>query len=253
MRIVILNDDGIYSDGIKALALKMKELGDVTVVAPRFHQSGAGHSITIEKKIKVEKIDFAEGIEGYAVHGLPRDCAELAINAIIKEPIDLLVSGINKGNNLSSNVPCSGTCGAACAGLDFGIPAIAVSLDFGKTYDWDYAAEATLKVAKWFVNQPFKHEFVISINVPNMDKENIKGYAVCGYGGIFKFEQNLEPEFDGQYYYYDVTSTNMYFDKIVESMDGDIYAMSQGYITLSPIHLDMVRYQSMNDLKKFLG
>ena len=252
MRILVVNDDGIRAEGIRALVNEMKKIGKVTVVAPAEHMSGAGHSLSISKILKAEKMAFDEDVEGYAVYGSPRDCAELGINAIISEPIDLIVSGINQGSNLSNNIPCSGTCGAACTGLDYDVPAIAVSLDFGDDYDYRYSAQIARKMAQWFVQQPFKHDFVLNINVPNRPEDQIKGYKICGWGGDYVYHQNLTPTFDGQYYYFDTTTSHFTFRNMVEDLSGDIKALHEGYITVSPITLDMVRYEKVDLLKAHL-
>ncbi len=254
MRILVCNDDGINSAGIHALVNKIKTLGEVIVSAPVRQMSGYGHSITVDQKVKVEKVEFEPGIPGFAVYGTPRDCAELGVKAFVgEEPVDLIITGINKGSNLVNNVPSSGTCGSACTGLDFGIPAIAISLDFGQEYDFDLAAAIALDVTKWFLQQPFNKDFMLSVNVPNCPKEEIRGYQVCDFGGTFYFHQNLEPDFDGQYYYYDTSSSAFSFPDLVEDLSGDVYALSHNYITLTPIDLDMVNKKGLEALKSASG
>ncbi|MBQ6654441.1 MAG: 5'/3'-nucleotidase SurE [Erysipelotrichaceae bacterium] len=253
MKILVVNDDGISSPGIKALANELSKIGEVTVSAPLQGMSGAGHGLSINKVLRVEKQQFAENITGYAVEGTPRDCAELGINAFMKDGVDLLVTGINQGSNLSNNIPCSGTCGAACTGLDYGVPAIAVSLDFGDEYDYRYSAEIAREMAEWFIVQPFNHKFVLNVNVPNRPREEIKGYHICGHGGNYIFHQDLTPRYDGRYYYYDTSSSEFSFVNLVENLDGDIYALHQGYITLSPIRLDMISYDDFPLIQKDLN
>ena len=242
MKILVVNDDGIDSPGIRALVNELKKIGEVTVSAPLQGMSGAGHGLSINKVLRVEKRQFDEDVIGYAVEGTPRDCSELGINAFMKDSVDLLVTGINQGSNLSNNIPCSGTCGAACTGLDYGIPAIAVSMDFGDEYDYRYSAEVARNMAEWFIRQPFNRQFVLNVNVPNLPREEIKGYHICGHGGNYLYHQDLTPRYDGRYYYYDTSASEFSFVNLVENLEGDIYALHHGYITVSPIRLDMVSY-----------
>jgi len=253
MRILVCNDDGVDFPGLKALVNVMKELGEVVVAGPKFHMSGAGSSVSIQKKITVEKFQFDPDVVGYAVYGTPRDCAELGIKALAGGPVDLIITGINEGCNMANNVPSSGTCGAALTGLDFGIPSIATSLDFGDKYDYSVAAKYIQKIAKWFVAQPFCRDFTLSINVPNRPEEEIKGIVVSDNGGIFDFKQDLTPTFDGTYYYYDVSSYEFAYKNKVENLDGDIYALEQGYVVLTPIDLDMVNKKGIQVMKASLN
>ncbi len=250
MRILVSNDDGIYADGLKALVKELKKIGEVIVIAPAEHQSGAGHSITFNGIVKVEKIAYDEGITGYKVFGKPRDCVEIGLGAIVKD-VDLVVSGINEGCNLSSDCVSSGTCGAACAAMPFKIPAIAVSLGFGENYDYQSAAEVTKNIAQWFIRQPFNKDFVLSINVPNVkNKEEFKGITVAGFGGYPSYHTDLTPEFDGQYYCYNTRSTDVTFNYTDASLNGDLYAINHNYITLTPLSVNMVKEDSLPLLKE---
>ncbi|MDD6640838.1 MAG: 5'/3'-nucleotidase SurE [Erysipelotrichaceae bacterium] len=249
MKILVSNDDGIYADGIKALVNEMKKLGEVVVSAPATHQSGAGHSITFNQIVKVEKIDFDSDVVGYKVFGKPKDCVELALSVLTSD-IDLVITGINEGYNLASDCSASGTCGAACAALPYNIPSIAVSLGFGDHYDYSYAAKVALEVAKWFIEQPFNKDFTLSINVPNIDPKDIKGITVAGFGGYPKYSQDLTGHFDGQYYYYNLRSTDVSFEYTVNNLEGDLYAIDHNYITLTPLSLNMVKQDSLPQLKQ---
>lgn len=250
MRILISNDDGIYAEGLKALVNEIKKIGEVVVIAPAEHQSGAGHSITFNGIVKVEKIAYDNEVVGYKVFGRPRDCVEIGLGDIV-DNIDLVISGINEGCNLSSDCVSSGTCGAACAAMPFHIPAIAVSLGFGKNYDYPFAAEVARNVAEWFIKQPFNKDFVLSINVPNVDDRNkINGYTVAGFGGYPEYHADLTPKFDGKYYYYNTRSTDVTFHYTDESINGDLYAIDHNYITLTPLSVNMVKEDSLPQLRE---
>lgn len=249
MRILVSNDDGIDAVGLKALVNSMKKLGEVVVVAPAEHQSGAGHSITFNGIVKVEKIQYDKDCTGYKVYGRPRDCVEIGLADIVNG-VDLVVSGINDGCNLSSDCACSGTCGAACGALPFSIPSIAFSLEFGNKLALDYCGEVALEIAQWFIHQSFNKDFVLNVNIPNTEQENINGITVAGFGGYPTYHNDLTPTFDGKYYYYNTRSTDVTFNYTDESINGDLYAIDHNYITLTPLSLNMVKEDSLPILRK---
>ncbi len=248
MRILVSNDDGINAEGIKALANAMKQLGEVVVCAPAEHKSGAGHSITCTGSIKVEKIMYDENTVGYKVFGTPKDCVELGCKAIV-DNVDLVITGINEGPNISSDVICSGTCGCASAALPYRIPSIAMSLAWGDHYDYSTAAKYAVKVAKWFMQQPFNKDFVLSVNVPNIPEEEIKGVTVCKFGGDSLYHQTEPPTFDGQYYYYSTKCDKITYENYIDNLEGDVYALNHGYVTLTPLDIDVVKHDSLDELK----
>lgn len=249
MRILVSNDDGINSEGIKALVNEMKKLGEVIVSAPAEGQSGAGHSITFNHYIKMEKVQFDQDVQGFKVFGRPRDCVELALCELVKD-VDLVVSGINEGCNLACDASASGTCGAACSALAYGVPSIAVSFGFGDSYDYSIPARKAREIAKWFIEQPFKNDFTLSINVPNVKEEEIKGIVTSGFGGYTKYKQDTKVEFDGQYYYYNLKTTEVSYNYSKQDLTGDLYALSQNYITLTPLSLNMVKEDSLKELSE---
>jgi len=253
MNIVVVNDDGINSEGLMELAFVLKQLGKVTVVAPNSQKSGAGHSITCHSLIKFEKIKYSEDIDGYVVYGTPRDCTDLARNYIFRnENIDLLVSGINYGCNVASDIICSGTCGAASTGINYGIPCIATSLDFGEDYDFKLAASIILKIVQWYLKNNFKDGSCLNINIPNLPKEEIKGIKVCGYGGNLVYNIDPKIEFDGQFYYLSNQIENI-INEGKPDFNNDYYTLREGYITLTPLDLDLVKYDYIDDMKKAIS
>ncbi|MBR5048843.1 MAG: hypothetical protein IKX74_04310, partial [Erysipelotrichaceae bacterium] len=109
------------------------------------------------------------------------------------------------------------------------------------------------EMAQWFISQPFNRKFVLNVNVPNRPREEIRGYHICGHGGNYLYHQDLTPRYDGRYYYYDTSASEFSFVNLVENLDGDIYALHQGYITLSPIRLDMISYDDFPLIRKDLN
>ena len=163
MRILVSNDDGINAPGIHSLARALKDIGDVTVVAPATQQTAKGHSLTIGHEIRVQKRFFEEGIPGYAVWGTPKDCIDLAVDALLDHRPDLIVTGINEGPNICNDCVSSGTLGGAIAGFINGIPSIATSLDVGKEYDYDKCSKIIREIALWFLQLPYNTEFALNV------------------------------------------------------------------------------------------
>jgi len=250
MNILIANDDGYTYPGIIELAKEISNIGNVTVVAPKHHQSGKGHSLTVDYEVEIEKVDFVNGIEAYSVDGLPSDCVAYALAGFIGKKFDLVLSGINNGANIGNDMVCSGTCGAACISMIFGIPAIAFSLDFGQHNDYCIAAKIARKVVEWFIKQNFNNEFVVNCNIPNCKIEEIKGYKVCKYGVLNNYFGNFKSrEENGKIY----VTPAIAVDRCIEQLDGleyDGYALAHNYVTLTPISLDLTKYNSIETLQK---
>ena len=183
MRILVSNDDGINAPGIHSLARALREIGEVTVVAPATQQTAKGHSLTIGHEIRVQKRCFEEGIPGFAVWGTPKDCIDLAVDALLDHRPDLIVTGINEGPNICNDCVSSGTLGGAIAGFINGIPSIATSLDVGEEFDYDKCSEIIRKIALWVMGLPYNKEFALNLNFPNI-KDDFKGIVIAESGGF---------------------------------------------------------------------
>ncbi len=238
-KILVTNDDGIFAPGIYALWEAMREIGEVTVVAPDTEKSAVGHAITITDPIRVQQINRKNGFVGFAVKGTPADCVKIAGRALMKSPPDIVVSGINSGANVGSNIIYSGTVSAATEGTILGIPSIAISLNSVKGGDMN----ASQKVAKTVVKKVLKNGLpkgvLLNVNVPNVPLDIIKGYRITKQGKIvFKdqFEKREDPH--GKFYYWMkgeiINDTNK---------DTDGYAIQNDFVSITPIH-----YQLTNEL-----
>ena len=250
MRILVTNDDGITAPGIRSLVNALKPLGDITVAAPAEQQTAKGNAMTYDRQLIVERYDFEEGIPAYKVYGTPRDCIYAALDAFMEEKPDLVVSGINEGANLSNCCVSSGTIGAATGAYEEGLVAIAISLDFGSEYPYDRFAPYLRDIAAWFVKQPFCHDFILSVNLPNPKDGIVKGVTVGDYGGrqVFLSKYVITDETDGR-----ITLTmqgsGVSFENVTEDLDHDMYALSQGYIVLTPLDDDVVKKDSLSQLR----
>ncbi|MBF8250934.1 MAG: 5'/3'-nucleotidase SurE [Deltaproteobacteria bacterium] len=168
-KILISNDDGIHSEGIKALAKAMKPLGEVYVVAPDRERSASSHSLTLYHPLRVEEV----AKNWYSVDGTPTDCVNLAINGILKMRPDLVVAGINKGPNMGDDITYSGTVSVAMEGTLLGVPSIALSVNAKKDFNFKPAADFANRLAKFVLENGLHKDTLLNVNVPNLDGDEI--------------------------------------------------------------------------------
>src|SRR5438552_6418962 len=173
MRILLTNDDGVYAPGMRAMRKELQKLGEVTVVAPAGEQSAVGHSITLlTPLITQEVVDENQQPMGWAIEGRPADCVKLALLELLKEPPDLIVSGLNAGSNAGINVLYSGTVAAAVEGAFFQCTSIAMSLQYTKPKPLDFplAADYARKVVEQIMRHPLSCGNLFNVNIPSLDK-----------------------------------------------------------------------------------
>ena len=191
MNILISNDDGINSAGIKSLAKAFSRLGNVYVVAPEGERSSNSHHLTCVGKVKIEKRDLENAAEAYALWGTPADCVYLGLDFLFKDRIDLMVSGINIGLNVSTDIVYSGTIAAAREAYIHRIPSVAVSIDYGKDVDFDTAGEYALMIAQKYLQDEKRNDYFLNINVPNLKMAEVKGIRVCKNMAVLHYDNNL--------------------------------------------------------------
>lgn len=248
--ILVTNDDGITAPGIKALVDVVKEFGNVVVVAPDSPQSGMGHAITVNSTLHIDKIsdDNSEIIE-YTTSGTPADCVKIAKHEIIKDTIDLCVSGINHGANSSINVIYSGTMSAAIeAGIE-GIPSIGFSLcDFSWKADFDQIKPFVRKIIKEVLAFGLPEGVVLNVNFPKLKKEDIKGIKICRQAKAKyseKFDKRQSP-FGKEYYW--LAGEFVCEDK---GEDTDEWALQNGYISVVPAQFDLTAHHAIQQLNNW--
>lgn len=250
MRILISNDDGIFSEGIYALAKHLSFIGEVIVVAPNTERSAVGHGITMHHPLRVDKIRFFDTtIEAYSVNGTPADCVKLAVEALLveKRP-DIVVSGINNGSNLGTDVIYSGTVSAAVEAAILDIPSIAISMADVNIKQYDDAAKfACTMVNKIFHYGPMK-DTIVNINYPTCSKEKIRGTKITTLG-IRKYTNAFEERKDprGNIYYWISGKVK----DLKQNKDSDILAVKDNYISITPIHFDLTHYNTIQEMKKW--
>lgn len=239
MNILVVNDDSINSYGIKLLAERAKRFGNVHVVAPHTEQSAIGHGITIHDPMKLHvQDDFMEGVKAWSLGGKPADCVKFALYGLNLD-IDVVLSGVNNGPNLGTDIIYSGTLAGASEAIILGLPAIAFSTDFSY-YDivedeLDCILEKLLKL------DILSTENVINVNFPSKEFNESQGIRITGQGHRpFLHEFELK---DGVYW------ARGTWDKINNGPTTDVYAFENGYISLTPIQINRTNYEYMKELE----
>ena len=248
--ILVTNDDGITAPGIRTLIKVMNSIGDVVVVAPDSPQSGMGHAITVNNTLFVNKEHIDNGPQTeYSTSGTPADCIKLAKHEILKRTPDLCVSGINHGSNASINVIYSGTMSAAIeAGIE-GIPAVGFSLcDYSWEADFEPLEHYVKTIALNILNHGLPQGVVLNVNFPKVANGSIKGIKVCrqakgNWEEVFDKRQNPQ----GQDYYW----LSGKFVNLDKGEDTDEWALSNGYVSLVPVHFDLTAHHTIQRLNSW--
>jgi len=243
-RILITNDDGIHSEGLWILKKYLSDFGDVFIVAPDRERSATGHAITLHRPLRMHRIKK----NAYAVDGTPTDCVILAHNLIFKnEKPDLVISGINKGGNLGDDITYSGTVCAALEGAMLGIPSFAISIVAKNNFNFKPAAEFARILSEKLLDYREDRHIVLNVNIPNVNKiDEVRGIKITRQGKR-KYEelviQNVDPR--GKKYYW--IGGNL--EPIKNQKGTDISAIAEGYISITPVSLDMTDYHRLTRLK----
>jgi 5'-nucleotidase len=252
MHILVTNDDGVFSPGLLALAQAMRALGQVTVLAPDRNWSASGHVKTIDRPLRVREVYLEDGSTAWSSDGAPSDCVSLAACGFLKEKVDLVVSGINPYANLGHDVTYSGTVTAAMEAAIWGIPAIAMSLDTPDSYqgkiDFKPAGEVAALVAESCIRNGLPAENLLNVNVPFLPIHKIKGIRITRMGlRVYhdKVEERSDPR--GRPYYWVIGDS----PTGIPERGTDFGALSEGYVSITPIQLDLTAYHLISDLNSW--
>jgi len=247
MTFLLTNDDGIYARGLGALHQELSKEAECLIVAPEVEQSAVGHAITISRPLMVRRAKKNGVFLGYAVTGTPADCVKIGIKELSEKPVDLVVSGINLGANVGINVIYSGTVSAATEGAIMGVPSLAISLDtHNRDADFSFAAKFARKMAQFILKYNPNRNIPLNVNIPAVTEEEIKGIAVAKQGKarlIESFEKRVDPR--DNIYYWLAGETRL---SEMEEADSDASVLSKEVISITPIHCDMTRYDTLQDL-----
>ena len=239
-RILVTNDDGIYSEGIRKLAVALRPLGDVIVVAPDREQSAASHALTLNRPLRLLQLQENEWI----VDGTPTDCINLAVLKLLKSSRpDIVVSGINFGPNLGDDVTYSGTISAAFEGALLNIPSIAFSALVGERFSFDRCAEFAYVLTKHMLAQPKDAGIILNVNFPLPEFRGVRvtrlGKRVYSEGVI----ERLDPR--GRKYYWIGGDPPTWHP----GEGTDFEAVQNGFVSITPLHLDLTHHESISRLK----
>lgn len=252
MHILVTNDDGITHPGLLALVASMKPLGEVSVLAPDRNWSASGHVKTIHRPLRVRPTTLPDGTPAFMSDGAPSDCVALAILGYIEKKIDLVISGINPSANIGDDVTYSGTVTAAMEAAIGGLPGIAVSLDSPITLqgerDFSAAAAFAARVAARVSKEGLPRNTLLNVNVPYLPLEQIKGVRVTRLGlRVYRDELVRRDDPQGHPYYWiggeAPTGT--------PEEGTDVGALNEGYVSVTPLHMDMTAYNLMPEVSEW--
>jgi 5'-nucleotidase len=247
--ILVTNDDSVNAKGIQSLVEIASKHGRVVVVAPDKPQSGMGHAITLNDPIRLTPVSVFGDIEAYASSGTPVDCVKLAIYEVLKRKPDLVLSGINHGENSSTNVLYSGTMSAAIEGAMEGLPSIGFSLsNFSPEADFKQYESFISKIINNALLNDFPKFTCLNVNIPNIPGSQIAGISVCSQAHAFwadRFDKR-EDQFGRPYYW--LTGE---FGEVNPREDSDLYALNHGYISIVPTHFDLTNYAVLDQIKNW--
>ncbi|MFQ5617062.1 MAG: 5'/3'-nucleotidase SurE [Anaerolineales bacterium] len=250
--ILVTNDDGVTAPGLLALAQEMRGLGKITVLAPDRNWSASGHVKTMHRPLRVREATLADGAPALASDGAPSDCVALALLGYLPEKVDLVVSGINPHANLGHDVTYSGTVTAAMEAVIGGIPGVAFSLDspdghVGKL-DYGPAARVARQVAEKVVQGGLPKSTLLNVNVPYLADDQLKGWAITRQGlRVYRDVLDRREDPRGRPYFWiggDVPTG-------VPENGTDVGALSKGYVSITPLQLDLTAYHAMERLKSW--
>jgi 5'-nucleotidase len=245
--ILVSNDDGISSRGIRILVELMTEMGEVIVVAPDSPQSGMGHAITVGNTLRLDKTDIFGSVPAYKCSGTPADCVKLAKHHLLKNgKPDLVVSGINHGSNTSISILYSGTMSAAIEGAIEGLPAVGFSLcDYSSEADFSHVGEFVQKIAAEILNKGLPRGVALNVNIPPKRNEKVKGMKVCRQARA-KWEEQFEVRRDptGRKYFW-MAGNFVNFDK---GEDNDEWAIANNYVSIVPCQYDLTAHHAISIL-----
>lgn len=252
MNILISNDDGIQAAGVRCLAAALAQLGghQVTVVCPDRERSATGHALTLHKPLRVDPVreGFPPEVQAWACSGTPSDCVKLGLDGLLDRPPDWVISGINQGANLGTDVLYSGTVSAAMEGLLEGIPSLAVSLASFTYQDFQPAAQVVLTLLEKLSLKPLEKPMLLNVNVPPLALAEIRGMVLARlawrkYTDLY--EKRVDPR--GKAYYW------LAGEVVEEEVDpcSDVRAVAEGYVSITPLQPDLTAYAAFDSLQRW--
>lgn len=248
-QILVTNDDGVLAPGLLALTQEMKKLGNVTILAPDRNWSGGGHVKTLDRALRVREFRLEDGSQAFASDGAPSDCVSLAMLGYFKEKFDLVVSGINVGANLGHDVTYSGTVTAAMEAVIAGVPGVAVSLEVPEGHigqiDFEPSAHAAGIAVRNVIEHGLPPETLLNVNIPFLKQDEIKGFRITRQGlRVYhsRLDERIDPRNRPYYWIGGDAPTG------VPESGTDVGALSEGYVSVTPLQLDLTAYRALSDV-----
>jgi 5'-nucleotidase len=252
MNILVTNDDGVQAPGLLALAQEMRKLGRVTVFAPDRNWSASGHVKTMDRPLRVRPTALADGTAAFTSDGAPSDCVALPLLGLVEDEIDLVVSGINPNANLGHDVTYSGTVTAAMEAVIAGVKGIAVSLDSPEGHpgalDYACASSVARRVSERAMADGLPEGVVLNVNVPYLKEDQLKGFMITRQGlRVYRdaLDERRDPRGKPYYWIGGEAPTG------VDEPGTDFGALRAGYVSITPLHLDLTHHKAMDALKKW--
>ncbi len=240
--ILLTNDDGINAEGLRSLREAVSRIGEVTVVAPERQQSGSSHALTLSDPLRISRIDE----HTISVDGTPTDCVLLAMRGLFERKPDLLISGINHGPNLGDDITYSGTVAAAFEGTLLGLPSIAISVSSWKECRFEAAAEFAVVIAREVLRHGLPQGTLLNVNVPSLPPDRIKGVKVTKLGKrVYRDVIVRKTDPRGRDYYWIGGEPPIW----CSGEDTDFEAVENGLISVTPLHLDLTDYKSIEKIR----
>jgi 5'/3'-nucleotidase len=252
MHILVTNDDGVQAPGLLALAQAMRTLGRVTVFAPDRNWSASGHVKTMDRPLRAREVTLADGSPALVTDGAPSDSVALALLGVVKEKIDLVMSGINPHENIGHDVTYSGTVTAAMEAVIGGVPGIAVSLnspeEFHGVLDYSTAAQVARRVAEKVTAEGLPEGVLLNVNVPYLKESELKGFMITRQGlRVYRDALDARTDPRGKPYYW----IGGEFPIGVLEEGTDYGAIKAGYVSITPLQLDLTACEAMEGIRKW--
>jgi len=246
MRLLLSNDDGVHAPGIEALYEALAKVAEVRVIAPDRNCSGASNSLTLHNPLRMHRLP--NGF--YSLNGTPTDCVNLGTNSPIADEVDIVVSGINDGPNMGDDVLYSGTVAAAMEGRFMGFPAIAVSMGSRGHDYYETAARVVAELVASMADKPLRLDTILNINVPAVPYEQLKGTRVTRLGRRHRADTMVRERdpFGREIYWYGPIGKHQ-----DDADDTDFAAVQQGYVSITPLSLDMTAKRHQDTLTEWLN
>ncbi len=247
MKILVSNDDGVSSPGLTTLAWALRKVGEVYVVAPDRERTAAGHSLTLHKPLRVTEV----GERTFAVNGTPTDCVNLGVMTLMPERPQLVVSGINQGENLGDDITYSGTVSAAMEAVLLGIPSFAVSQVGESDFHFEAAAEFAVRLARLVIEHGLDEHTLLNVNVPNLPLEEIRGARFTCLGRRIYDQNSIIEKVDprGKKYYWIAGSRLSW--RASGNANADYEAIQRNEVSVTPIRLDLTDHHALERLSSW--